>query len=270
MLNYEIDNSGATPVFKIRTEEGICSFKLDGRKTANITIHPSSIFDDNTYVSISQESPIRGLYINLICFKGSVSSISEILSVMIELLKPKEFHLECIGMGLGYWDAIVPMLVKKGIYVDSLGKVSYGLSVERIYYESNKDDNTVYKRYIESLRQKRLKKVKELLEYSIENGILVTLYDEKLRGAGKSTSIVEKAKKEGFTILVGNTMQKKYMENLANGLGAGHLKVYYINETDLRGRLKVGEKVILDTPMDVNKAKSVVGLAEAVIVGGFI
>ena len=270
MLNYDIDNSGGKTVLNIRSEQGIFSFPIDGRKTANIIVHPSSIFEENVFISISQESQLmRGLYTNLISSKDSISTISETLTVMIELLKPKEFHLEYFGMGLGYWDAIVPTLVKKGIYVDILGKVSYGLSRASIHNASNKDDNTMYKRHIESLREKDLEKVKELLDYSIENGILVVLYDEKLRGAGKSTAIVEKAKEEGFTILVHTSVAKQYVQTIADGLGADHVKVYSIND-NLQGRLREGEKIILDELVDFNKAKSVVDLAKAVIVGGFI
>lgn len=55
-------------------------------------------------------------------------------------------------------------------------------------------------------------KLKELLELSIEMGVLITLTDEQLRGMGKTSAIIEKSRKLGAPIVTTSRQQKDYLE----------------------------------------------------------
>lgn len=61
-------------------------------------------------------------------------------------------------------------------------------------------------------------KVKELLEFSIDNGILVKLVGEQYRGKGKTTELIKASHKNNATLVVANGIHKEYVEELSKEL----------------------------------------------------
>lgn len=71
---------------------------------------------------------------------------------------------------------------------------------------------TLLEKELELSYKIKREKLKELLDLSIEMGVLITLTDEQLRGSGKTSAIIEKSNELSIPIVVSNRQQKIFLK----------------------------------------------------------
>lgn len=83
--------------------------------------------------------------------------------------------------------------------------------------------------------------LKELLEFSFEMNILITLTDEQLRGMGKTTAIIEKSKELDVPIVTSARQQRDFLEAYS-GLG----NILYFGSVDAARGVRLPAGFIVD------------------------
>lgn len=159
---------------------------------------------------------------------------------------------------------IIPVLIESDEYssVETLTNISNRLF--KIYGNINKD----FSKFIPIKTSNN--KAEKLLKTSLDNGVLIALYDnDNNRGIGKTTELIKHAYKNDATIVVSNHESKKYIEVLAKSLDL-NVDVKYINSFEAVQEIPVkNNKFIVDEMVNQRIVKELIKNGKELL-GGFI
>ena len=107
----------------------------------------------------------------------------------------------------------------------------------------NTEDKEI--KYNVSQNQNQVNEAEKLLNESINNNVLITTYDESIRGIGKSRALVKKANELDCTLVTYSSISKRYLDEIAQNLNIQAEVKYYNNVDSPRGsRLRNGKFLV--------------------------
>lgn len=164
-------------------------------------------------------------------------------NLLNQLTKVKELYSKIV-------ENAIPIVITEKDYssLNILNSIS-----ENLKNVASKLDESLYN-YIKSENKNPYQSdliIEELLNKSIQNGLLITATNEMLRGKGKTTALIKKAHELDISLIVGNHHTKNLIDNQSREMGV-HIDCRYMNSIEkvIGTRLKQDKFLVDDTVLN--------------------